>query len=270
MRAVFIALLFFAMTPALVRGPALAIEPNEIMEDPALEGVAAYLVPLDIIETDPARALSISETVREAFSSTWWGYPDGAEGYKPPDEKGPIEEFIDESTITIWNVRLTMIADDDDRLLRLVGQLRSSEVHKNPLSYIGKLFMEMGEYQYAEQFLIAMLRDSSVRSHPARLLRVHNGPGANYIMKGDYDTALEQYQKALDVSRSYLPPMHTDLASFYDAIGKSYFQLGNYKKAVENYEKAIELIEFNGLQQNNQFSNDLNDRIDNVKKLLNE
>lgn len=40
MRAVFIALLFFAMMPALVRGPALAIEPNEIMEDPALEARA--------------------------------------------------------------------------------------------------------------------------------------------------------------------------------------------------------------------------------------
>ncbi len=72
------------------------VNDDRYLEDPALEGVAAYLVPLDIIETDPARALSISETVREAFSSTWWGYPDGAEGYKPPDEKGPIEEFIDD------------------------------------------------------------------------------------------------------------------------------------------------------------------------------
>jgi hypothetical protein len=39
-----------------------------------------------------------------------------------------------------------LTADDDQQLLRLVAPLRSSEVHANPLSYMGKLFMEMGEY----------------------------------------------------------------------------------------------------------------------------
>ena len=40
MRTVFIALLFFAMMPSFVMVPAFAIEPNEIMEDPALEARA--------------------------------------------------------------------------------------------------------------------------------------------------------------------------------------------------------------------------------------
>ena len=43
MRAVFIALLFFAMMPTLIMVPALAIEPNEIMKDPALEARARAL-----------------------------------------------------------------------------------------------------------------------------------------------------------------------------------------------------------------------------------
>ncbi|CAF0877546.1 unnamed protein product [Rotaria sordida] len=180
-----------------------------------------------------------------------------------------IEEFTDNLTITIWTVKLSLIADDDPQLLRLVTPLRSSEIHANPLSYVGKLFIEMGEYTHAEQFFIEMLQDTSVLSQPHRLVRVHNGLGANYMITGDYVKALEQYQQALDVSLSYLPSIHIDLVPLYDAIGKSYFHLGDYKNAVENYEKAVGLLRFNGQSNNNQFISDLNIRIDDTKKLLN-
>ena len=180
-----------------------------------------------------------------------------------------IEEFTDESGITIWNVKLTLIIDDDPQLLRLVAPLRSSEVHANPLSYMGKLFIEMSEYTQAEQFFLGMLQDASVRSHPRRLVRVHNGLGDNYMHKGDYAKALEQYQQALDVSLSYLPSNHTGLAPLYDAIGKSYFHLSEYQKAVENYERAADLIGMNAQSSNDQFINDLNSRLNSAKKFLN-
>ena len=180
-----------------------------------------------------------------------------------------IEQFQDESQINMWKVKLTAISDDDQQLLRLVAPLRSSEVHANPLSIMGKLFMEMGEYTQAEQFFLSMLHDASVRSQPRRLVRVHNGLGANYMHIGDHAKALEQYQQALDVSLSYLPPTHTDLAPFYDAIGKSYFRLNEYQKAVENYERAADLIGISAQLSNDLSINDLNTRIHSAKKLLN-
>lgn len=181
-----------------------------------------------------------------------------------------IEEFIDESETTMWNIKLTLIADDDQQLLRLVAPLRSSEVHANPISYMGKLLMEMGEYTQAEQFFHGMLQDSSVRSQPRRLVRVHNGLGANYMYKGDYAKALEQYQEALNVSLGYLSPTHTDLAPLYDSIGKSYYHLTEYQKAVECYERAADLIALNAPSNNDQIVNDLNIRIDSARKLLNQ
>lgn len=72
------------------------INDDKYLETPVLEGVAGYIVPLDIINTDPARALSISPTLRRAFGSTWWGYPDGQPGYQAPDEKTPLQEFLDD------------------------------------------------------------------------------------------------------------------------------------------------------------------------------
>ncbi len=181
-----------------------------------------------------------------------------------------VEEFTDESESILWNVKLTLMSDDDPQLLRIVAPLRSSEVHANPLSYFGKLFMEMGEYSRAEQFFLGILQDTSIRSQPSRLVRVHNGLGTNYMIKGDYTKALEQFQQALNVSLSYLPPQHIDLAPLYDAIGKSYFHLGDYQKAVENYELAADLIMPKSQSGNDPLVTDLNLRIDKTKKLLNK
>ncbi|AUM11798.1 putative rubber dioxygenase RoxC [Ketobacter alkanivorans] len=79
------------------------VHDEAFLEHPALEGVASYLVPLDIIGTDPARAVSISAQVRAVFRSTWWGYPDGVDGYIPPEDKGALEEYIDDFASPIIN-----------------------------------------------------------------------------------------------------------------------------------------------------------------------
>ena len=85
-----------AYSPRFVNDPAF-------LQDPLLEGVASYVVPLEIIGTDPARALSISAEVREVFKSTWWGYPDGVDGYVPPGEKGALKEYLDDFAYPIIN-----------------------------------------------------------------------------------------------------------------------------------------------------------------------
>lgn len=79
------------------------VNDTSYLDNPVMEGLAGYIVPLDIIKTDPARALSISPTLRRAFGSTWWGYPDGQPGYKAPDEKAPLEEFLDDIDNKILN-----------------------------------------------------------------------------------------------------------------------------------------------------------------------
>lgn len=85
-----------AYSPRYVNDPAF-------LETPALEGVAGYIVPLEIIKTDPARALSITRQVRAVFGSSWWGYPDGMPGYVPPGEKKPLDEYRDDIAYPILN-----------------------------------------------------------------------------------------------------------------------------------------------------------------------
>ncbi len=46
----------------------------DYLEDPLLRGIAAYVVPLHIIGTDPARANSLTEQLAKTLSYSWWGF----------------------------------------------------------------------------------------------------------------------------------------------------------------------------------------------------
>ncbi|UJR23839.1 hypothetical protein I4U23_026814 [Adineta vaga] len=178
-----------------------------------------------------------------------------------------IEQIIEQSKM-MWLIKLIIINDDEPQLLRVVSSLRSSEIYMNPLSYLGKLIMEKGDYDQAEEFFLGMLEDSSVLNQPHRLIRVHRGLGTNYMNKGDYTKALKHYQQALENSLTYLPPEHTDLVPFYDGIGNSYYKLGQYQNAVTNYEEAARILARATKSMNEQLTSDLNSRLNNAKKLL--
>jgi endo-cleaving rubber dioxygenase len=47
----------------------------DFLADPALAGIASYIVPLDIIATDPQRVLTNNEEVQVAGSDSFFGYP---------------------------------------------------------------------------------------------------------------------------------------------------------------------------------------------------
>ena len=66
------------------------------LEDPVFEGIAAHISPLEVIGTDPARSDMLTPTLREGWDVTYWGYPDGLEGWTAPEDKDPLTEFLDD------------------------------------------------------------------------------------------------------------------------------------------------------------------------------
>ena len=78
-----------AYSPRYVHDP-------EFLDDPVLEGVAGHITPLELIGTDRSRADNLPDYYRDQFGRTFWGYPDGVEGWTDPDEKDPLTEFIDD------------------------------------------------------------------------------------------------------------------------------------------------------------------------------
>jgi len=66
------------------------------LESPALEGMAGHISPLAVIRTDTARADELSPYLRDAYSTTWWAFPEGQPGWVSPEDKNPLQESLDD------------------------------------------------------------------------------------------------------------------------------------------------------------------------------
>jgi len=73
-------------------------------------------------------------------------------------------------------------------------------------------------------------------NHPD-LAKSYNNIGLVYNSKGEYDKALEFYQKSLEINLISLPPNHPDLATSYNNIGLVYNSKGEYDIALEFFQK---------------------------------
>ncbi|MDE6784003.1 MAG: tetratricopeptide repeat protein, partial [Ruminococcus sp.] len=60
---------------------------------------------------------------------------------------------------------------------------------------------------------------------------------------GEYDKALEYYEKALKICESVLGKEHPNTATTYNNIAVVYQDKGEYDKALEYYEKALKICE---------------------------
>jgi tetratricopeptide (TPR) repeat protein len=68
-----------------------------------------------------------------------------------------------------------------------------------------------------------------------------NNIGGVYQLKGDYATALSNYEKALEMWQKTLPPNHPNLAIAYHNMAYMHQSLGNYSTALCYYEKTLEI-----------------------------
>ena len=155
-----------------------------------------------------------------------------------------IESVVQRTDIlpALWVVTLKPVRDDDKQLNHLLTSIRVEDFFANPIPYLCRLLMDMGEFRRAEQCFLGLLEDASVVSQPHRLVRVHNGLATNYSHRGEYAKALVHFQQALETILLYLPPDHPDLAPIYQAIGNSYLNQCDYGSAIEHYEKAMGLL----------------------------
>ncbi|CAF1294390.1 unnamed protein product [Adineta ricciae] len=168
----------------------------------------------------------------------------------------------------IWLVNLKLVHDDNQQLAPIIATACSDEVHANPLSFLGKLLVDMGEHHRAEQVLCEILQDASVRSQPRRLARTHMGLGDLYTFTKDYVKALDHYEQALQTSLIYFPLDHPDLAVFYKSIADNYVNQKNYNRAIENYEKIIELLRNDTQKNQSEYMSDIYNRINEVKQVI--
>lgn len=72
------------------------VNDTNYLADPALEGVAAHISPLNVIGTDRARSDMLTPTLRQRWDTTYWGYTEGVPGFVAPESKDPFTEGADD------------------------------------------------------------------------------------------------------------------------------------------------------------------------------
>ncbi|CAF3884087.1 unnamed protein product [Rotaria sordida] len=148
-----------------------------------------------------------------------------------------IEE-MEHDGIKFWRVKLSLTnASDDQQLSTLIESMRE-EITGTGWQKMGFLLWKLGENNKAEQLYNMLLNEASNESDKSDC---YHCLGMITSDLGQYNEAIEFYQKSLDIKEKTLPPNHLHLASSYNNIGMVYYNMGEYSKALSSYERSLEI-----------------------------
>lgn len=203
---------------------ATEMDPNDVSLYTELARIQTYSSAL--LTTDAERA----ERLAEALTSI-----DQAKELAPTDS----QVLAVRSFVLDWNANPLLV--DDDASEDLLNEAESEAVmalqidnrNTQALAYYAEVLVDQKKWNQAQQYISqAVERDPS-------LMDVHRIQAYTYETLGEYNLAIQEYQKAID-----LMPNYTYL---YIAVGRIYRHLKLYDQALENFAKAANLNEQLGI-----------------------
>ncbi|MDZ7367686.1 MAG: tetratricopeptide repeat protein, partial [candidate division KSB1 bacterium] len=106
---------------------------------------------------------------------------------------------------------------------------------------IGLIYDARGDYDAALEWYQKDLEITEALGDRAGLATSYNNIGLIYKARGDYDAALEWYQKSVDIQEALGD--RAGLAASYNNIGGIYDARGDYDAALEWYHKSVDIQE---------------------------
>ena len=203
---------------------ATEMDPNDASLFTELARIQTYSSAL--LTTDAERA----ERLAEAMASI-----DQAKELAPSDS----QVLAVRSFVLDWNANPLLV--DDDTSEDLLNEAESEAVmalqidnrNTQALAYYAEVLVDQKKWNQAQQYISqAVERDPS-------LMDVHRIQAYTYETLGEYNLAIQEYKKAID-----LMPNYTYL---YIAVGRIYRHLQLYDQALENFAKAANLNEQLGI-----------------------
>ena len=139
----------------------------------------------------------------------------------------------------LWEVQLTLTADDDPQLRRLTAKMNEELQHSMGWERIGRLLISVGEVAKAEELYMRLLTQAWNESDAGSY---HHYLGYVKDAQGDYTKALAYYEKALNfICQQTLPDKRPILANSLRDIGSVYRRMGEHQKALSYFEKALDM-----------------------------
>jgi tetratricopeptide (TPR) repeat protein len=139
----------------------------------------------------------------------------------------------------LFQVDLTLTGEDDKDLRVLMDHIRE-ETYPDAEGWfrLGDVLHTMGQFDKSQQVYETLLDQTTDESEKAP---IYYQIASVKDAQGEYEEAIQFYEKTLEIDKKRFPPNHLGFASTYNNIGEVYRKMGDYPKALSYYEKHLEI-----------------------------
>ena len=150
-----------------------------------------------------------------------------------------IEKVIEDKKDQIWRVRVSLASEDDFHLKQTFAHMKQTIGDDTDLVSLGKILVEMGEYDQAQRCYERMMYDLQVSTATC-----HMEFGKAMYLKKQCKPALSHYDQAMQIRQEIFSPEHESVGEVYSCIGSvQWYLLKDYNQALISLKKAIEIQE---------------------------
>lgn len=133
-------------------------------------------------------------------------------------------------------IGLTSINDNDEQLVILKEHFQNFVKDKNVCLNFARLMHQLADWKGSREFYRKSL-DKETEYY--RQAAIYNNLGSIALELGEYDEALKNYKRSLELEQKVENPDYKDLASTYNNIGTVHHRKKEMDLAIENFERAI-------------------------------
>lgn len=140
-----------------------------------------------------------------------------------------------------WKIQLELKGDEDNQLSMLKNYVRLEMRQTPTIGDFGTLFLKLGDLIRAERYFTMMLKEPATNDSQNIIDRceLNTNMGLVYTQKGDPQSSLIFYEKALALCSKVPGKTIKMLTNIYGHIGYSYLLLKNWIEAVRMFETAL-------------------------------
>jgi tetratricopeptide (TPR) repeat protein len=143
----------------------------------------------------------------------------------------------------LWVVRIKLCGDDEYKWNDVLDELKKEyggDGNEINLCFFGDVLRRMGKYDQAEKAYRRLLNE--LPANDSSLVHLYRSLGILYRTKGEYDSSLQWFHKALNIQTQRYSSNYTEIGDLYKWIGFVYSDQNNHDKALEYYSKAVEFF----------------------------
>ncbi|CAF1326649.1 unnamed protein product [Adineta steineri] len=150
-----------------------------------------------------------------------------------------IEKITQDNKDRLWIAQLSLASEDDFHLKETFAYMKNTIGDDTDLDSLGKILLEMGEYEQSQKCYERMQHDLQVKMGDCQM-----GLGKAYQWQREDTVALAHYKQALKIREESLSPTHKSFGEVYTSIGTLQWQrLKDYDKALISLRKAMTILE---------------------------